>query len=196
MDDMLHHCRAVKRGSQTSLLVGDMPFGSYQVSPEQALTNATRFIQDGHMEVHFVVVVVGVTRVKAVKLEGGKHMAKTIGKIVTAGIPVFGHIGLTPQSQMAMGSYRVQGKTAEKVLQKYVRVLTDAKARALVEDALAVQEAGCCAVVLEAIPEPVAKEITAILTIPTIGIGAGAHCGGQVLVQQDMLGLLDAFTPR
>lgn len=135
--------------------------GSYEISPEQALTTAIRFIKDG--------------RVQSVKLEGGKEMAPTIRKITLAGIPVLGHVGLTPQRQNALGGFRVQGKTAK-------------GAMGVLEDALAVQNAGCYAVVLEAVPAEVAALITAKLAIPTIGIGAGAGCSGQVLVQTDMVG--------
>ncbi|KAG0199722.1 hypothetical protein BGX28_007031 [Mortierella sp. GBA30] len=162
LDEMLHHCRAVARGTRSSFLVADMPFGTYETNPEQAVNNAVRIIKEGKAE--------------AVKLEGGKEMAPTIARLTQVGIPVLGHIGLTPQRQASLGGYKVQGKTV-------------AKAKAMIEDALALQEAGCYAVVLEAVPEPVARHITDILTIPTIGIGAGAGCSGQVLVQQDMLGL-------
>ena len=167
---MLHHCRAVARGNRTAFLVGDLPFGSYQVSDQEAVRNAVRFIQEGQME--------------AVKLEGGRRMAETVRSIVRAGIPVLGHIGLTPQSQSALGGFRVQGKTADSAL-------------ALVEDAQALEAAGCFAIVLEAIPEPVAAYISReAVKIPTIGIGASSTCGGQVLVQQDMLGLYDRFVPK
>lgn len=143
------------------LQVGDMPMGSYEIAPEQALATAIRFIKEG--------------RVQGVKLEGGKEMAPTIRKITQAGIPVLGHAGLTPQRQNALGGFRVQGKTTDGAL----RVL---------EDALALQDAGCFAIVLEAVPAEVAALITNKLSIPTIGIGAGAGCSGQVLVQYDMTG--------
>ncbi|KAF9362502.1 hypothetical protein BGX34_006028 [Mortierella sp. NVP85] len=162
MDEMLHHCRAVARGTRSSFLVADMPFGSYETSPDHAVNNAVRMMKEG--------------KVEAVKLEGGKEMAPTISRLTQVGIPVLGHIGLTPQRQASLGGYKVQGKTA-------------AKAKVMIEDALALQQAGCYAIVLEAVPEPVARHITNILKIPTIGIGAGAGCSGQVLVQQDMLGL-------
>ncbi|KAF9174035.1 hypothetical protein BGX21_003655 [Mortierella sp. AD011] len=162
LDEMLHHCRAVARGTRSSFLVADMPFGTYETNPDQAVTNAVRMIKEGKAE--------------AVKLEGGKEMAPTIARLTQVGIPVLGHIGLTPQRQASLGGYKVQGKTV-------------AKAKAMLEDALALQEAGCYAVVLEAVPEPVARHITNVLSVPTIGIGAGAGCSGQVLVQQDMLGL-------
>ncbi|KAF9904609.1 hypothetical protein EC991_002538 [Linnemannia zychae] len=162
IDEMLHHCRAVARGTRSSFLVADMPFGTYETSPDQAVTNAVRMMKEG--------------KVEAVKLEGGKEMAPTIARLTQVGIPVLGHIGLTPQRQASLGGYKVQGKTV-------------AKAKAMIEDAIALQQAGCYAVVLEAVPEPVARHITDTLSIPTIGIGAGAGCSGQVLVQQDMLGL-------
>ncbi len=169
MDEMLHHCRAVARGAKRAFLVGDMPFGSYEVSPEEAVRNAVRFLKEGHMD--------------AVKLEGGQEMADQVAAIVRAGIPVMGHVGLTPQSISALGGYRVQGRTA-------------AQARKLLDDALALQEAGCFSIVLEAIPDRVAREITRALDIPTIGIGAGPHTSGQVLVFHDMLGLFEGFVPR
>ncbi|KAG0222897.1 hypothetical protein BGX31_008814 [Mortierella sp. GBA43] len=162
LEEMLHHCRAVARGTRSSFLVADMPFGTYETSPEQAVANAVRIIKEGKAE--------------AVKLEGGREMAPTIVRLTRVGIPVLGHIGLTPQRQASLGGFKVQGKTA-------------AKAQAMIEDALALQEAGCYAIVLEAVPEPVARHITNILSVPTIGIGAGVGCSGQVLVQQDMLGL-------
>ncbi|KAG0252011.1 hypothetical protein BG011_007269 [Mortierella polycephala] len=162
LDEMLHHCRAVARGTRSSFLVVDMPFGTYETNADQAINNAVRMIKEGKAE--------------AVKLEGGKEMAPTISRLTQVGIPVLGHIGLTPQRQASLGGYKVQGKTM-------------AKAKAMIDDALALQDAGCYAVVLEAVPEPVARHITDVLTIPTIGIGAGAGCSGQVLVLQDMLGL-------
>ncbi|KAF9573339.1 hypothetical protein EC968_008607 [Mortierella alpina] len=162
LDEMLHHCRAVARGTRSSFLVADMPFGTYETNPDQAVNNAVRILKEGKAE--------------AVKLEGGKEMAPTIARLTQVGIPVLGHIGLTPQRQASLGGYKVQGKTV-------------AKAKAMLEDALALQKAGCYAIVLEAVPEPVARHITDVLSIPTIGIGAGAGCSGQVLVQQDMLGL-------
>ncbi|KAG0222619.1 hypothetical protein BGW41_005929 [Actinomortierella wolfii] len=162
LDEMLHHCRAVARGVRSSFLVADMPFGTYETNADQAITNAVRILKEGKAE--------------AVKLEGGREMAPTIKRLTQVGIPVLGHIGLTPQRQASLGGYKVQGKTV-------------AKAKAMIDDALALQEAGCYAVVLEAVPEPVATHITKILSIPTIGIGAGPGCSGQVLVQQDMLGL-------
>jgi 3-methyl-2-oxobutanoate hydroxymethyltransferase len=169
MDEMLHHCKAVSRGAPDSFLIGDMPFLSFQSSIPEAIHNAGRFLKEANMD--------------AVKLEGGEHVADTIRAMERAGIPVMGHIGLTPQSITKMGGYRVQGKTA-------------ADARRLLADALAIQDAGCFAIVLEAIPAPIAKSISEKLTIPTIGIGAGPGCDGQVLVLNDMLGLYDQFTPK
>ncbi|RYO96130.1 hypothetical protein DL764_007534 [Monosporascus ibericus] len=161
VDEMLMHCRSVARATKAAFTIGDLPMGSYEVSPEQALQTAIRFIKEG--------------RIQAVKLEGGKDMAPTIEKITKAGIPVLAHIGLTPQRQNALGGFRVQGKTSAGAL----RVL---------EDALAVQEAGSFAVVIEAVPAEVASIITRKLFIPTIGIGSGNGCSGQVLVQVDMSG--------
>ncbi len=169
MDDMLHHARAVARGAKTAHLIGDMPFMSYQVSPQEALRNAGRFLQEAGMD--------------AVKLEGGRDMAATIETIVAAGIPVMGHLGLTPQSVHQLGGFKAQGKSA-------------AAAKRLVEDAHILEEAGCYAIVLEAIPDRLAELISHRLRIPTIGIGAGAGCDGQVLVTHDLLGLFDRFTPK
>lgn len=169
MDEMLHHCRAVARGARRSSLVGDMPFMSYQADIAEAIRNAGRFLKEGRMD--------------AVKLEGGREVSATVSAIVDAGIPVMGHIGLTPQSASKLGGYRVQGKSA-------------ADAMRLLDDALALQEAGCYAIVLEAIPAPVAQAISTRLNIPTIGIGAGPGCDGQVLVFHDLIGLFDRFTPR
>lgn len=162
VDEMIYHARAVARGTQRAHLIGDMPFMSYQVSPEEALRNAGRFLAEGAMH--------------AVKLEGGVEMAETIKRIVVAGIPVMGHVGLTPQSVHAMGGFKVQGKDED-------------AARRVLNDAVAVAEAGAYALVLEGIPQALAAEITRTLPIPTIGIGAGPHCDGQVLVCYDMLGL-------
>jgi 3-methyl-2-oxobutanoate hydroxymethyltransferase len=169
MEEMLHHCRAVSRGAERAFLVGDMPFMSYQADRAEAIRNAGRLLKEGGMD--------------AVKLEGGKVIAPTIRAIVDAGILVVGHIGLTPQSATKLGGYKVQGKTAE-------------LATLLLDDALALQEAGCFCIVLEAIPEEVAKIISERLTIPTIGIGAGKYCDGQVLVYHDMLGIFDKFVPK
>lgn len=169
MDEMLHHCRAVARGAKTALLVGDMPFMSYQVSIEEAVRNAGRFLQQGGMD--------------AVKLEGGRERADAIRAITGAGIPVMGHLGLTPQSVHQLGGFRAQGKTA-------------AAAKRLLEDALLLEEAGCFSLVLESVPARLAGLISQRLSIPAIGIGAGAGCNGQVLVTHDMLGLFDRFTPK
>ena len=169
MEEMLHHCKAVAKGTTAALLVGDMPFLSYQADKAEAVRNAGRFLKEAAME--------------CVKVEGGREIASTIKAIVQAGIPVMGHIGLTPQTVSQLGGFRIQGKTA-------------ASAQALLEDALALQEAGCFAIVLEAVPAPVATKISQRLTIPTIGIGAGVGCDGQVLVYHDMLGLYDRLQPR
>jgi 3-methyl-2-oxobutanoate hydroxymethyltransferase len=169
MEDMLHHCRAVARGARSALLVGDMPFMSYQASVEEAVRNAGRFLQDSGMD--------------AVKLEGGHERVDAIKAIVAAGIPVMGHLGLTPQSVHQLGGFRPQGKTA----------LT---AKRLLEDAFLLEEAGCFAIVLESVPARLAELISKKLAIPTIGIGAGAGCDGQVLVTHDLLGLFERFTPK
>jgi len=169
MEDMLHHCKAVSRGAKTALLVGDMPFMSYQVSAQEALRNAGRFLQEAGMD--------------AVKLEGGIERLEAIRLITAAGIPVMGHIGLTPQSIHQLGGFRSQGRSG-------------VEARRLLEDAFALQMAGCFSLVLESIPSRLAEMISEKLDIPTIGIGAGAGCDGQVLVTHDLLGLFERFTPR
>ncbi len=169
MDEMIAHTRAVKRGLHNPLLVGDMPFLSYQISGEQAIANAGRFIQEGGAG--------------AVKLEGGIHMAQRVQAIVTAGISVMGHVGLTPQSVHQFGGYKVQGKN-----------LLDA--RQIKQDAKALEKAGVFAIVLEGIPGDLAGEITGALKVPTIGIGAGAQCDGQILVLHDLLGMNPDFTPK
>jgi len=169
MAEMIHHTRAVSLAARRALVIGDMPFLSYQVSVEQAVLNAGRFLQEG--------------RAQAVKLEGGKRVEPQVRAIVNAGIPVQGHIGLTPQSSAQLGGFKVQGKTAE-------------AARLLIEDAQALVEAGCFSIVLEAIPSPIAAQITESVPVPTIGIGAGPQCDGQVLVIHDVLGLFDRFLPR
>jgi 3-methyl-2-oxobutanoate hydroxymethyltransferase len=169
MDDMLHHCKAVARGARTPLLIGDMPFMSYQVCTQEAVRNAGRFLAEAGMD--------------AVKLEGGREVASTVEAIINAGIPVVGHIGLTPQSIHKLGGYKAQGRTAR-------------TARRLLEDALILENAGCFAIVLEAVPDRVADLISHKITIPTIGIGAGPSCDGQVLVTHDLLGLFDRFTPK
>ena len=169
MDEMIYHTRLVARGRKRALVIGDMPFLSYQASKEQALQNAGRFLKEGNAE--------------AVKLEGGVSVRETIRAIVDAGIPVMGHVGLTPQSVHRFGGYRIQGREKE-------------RREIVLHDALAVEEAGAFSVVLEGMPLDLAQAITERLTIPTIGIGAGAHCDGQVLVVHDMLGLFDDFTPK
>ena len=169
MDEMLHHCKAVARGAKRAFLVGDMPFMSYQVEPTEAIRNAGRFMKEAGMD--------------GVKLEGGREVVETIRAIVDAGIPVMGHIGLTPQTISKLGGYKVQGKTVD-------------SARRLLADALALEEAGCFSMVLEAVPARVGELVSQQLTIPTIGIGAGAGCDGQVLVFHDVLGLFDRFTPK
>jgi 3-methyl-2-oxobutanoate hydroxymethyltransferase len=169
MDEMLHHCRAVARGAKAALLIGDMPFMSYQVSTEEAIRNAGRFLQQGGMQ--------------AVKLEGGRERLPAIRAILEAGIPVMGHLGLTPQSVNLLGGFKPQGRTA----------LT---AERLLEDALLLEEAGCFSLVLESVPARLAEMVSKRITIPTIGIGAGAGCDGQVLVTHDLLGLFDRFTPK
>jgi 3-methyl-2-oxobutanoate hydroxymethyltransferase len=169
MEDMIHHCKAVARGARFAHLIGDMPFLSYQVSTADAIRNAGRFLQEGGMD--------------AVKLEGGREVAANIKAIVAAGIPVMGHIGLTPQSVHKLGGYKVQGTSA-------------AAAGRLLEEALALAESGCYAVILEAIPDQVAEIVSQRLSIPCIGIGAGLACDGQVLVSNDLLGSFDRFTPK
>ncbi len=169
MDEMLHHARAVARGAKSALLVGDMPFMSYQVSVEDAVRNAGRFLQNGGMD--------------AVKLEGGRERADAIRAIVGAGIPVMGHLGLTPQSVHQLGGFRAQGKTAS-------------AAKRLLEDAKILEEAGAFSLVLESVPARLAEYISKQISIPTIGIGAGAGCDGQVLVTHDLLGLFERFTPK
>ncbi|GAB1469859.1 3-methyl-2-oxobutanoate hydroxymethyltransferase [Chloroflexota bacterium] len=169
MDEMIHHAKAVARGAKGALLVGDMPFMSYQVSVEDALRNAGRFLQQGGMD--------------AIKLEGGRERADAVRAITSAGIPVMGHIGLTPQSVHQMGGFRAQGKTAS-------------AAKHLLEDAHILEEAGAFSIVLEAVPARLAEYISKHISIPTIGIGAGAGCDGQVLVTHDLLGLFDRFTPK
>lgn len=169
MDEMLHHCRAVSRAVKKAMIVGDMPFMSYQISTEKAIYNAGRFLKEGCCH--------------CVKLEGGSNMEPTIGSIVKAGIPVMAHIGLTPQTATSLGGYKVQGRDAE-------------SAKQLLNDAEAVERAGAFAVVLECVPTAISSEITRRLSIPTIGIGAGAGCDGQVLVTNDLLGMFDRFTPK
>jgi 3-methyl-2-oxobutanoate hydroxymethyltransferase len=168
MEEMIHHCNAVRRGVNRALLIGDMPYLSYQVSKNEAVRNAGLFLKKAGCH--------------GVKLEGGSYMATTIERIVKAGISVMGHIGLTPQTAIALGGYKVQGRDLE-------------SARKLIEDARAVADAGAFSLVLECIPSVLAKIITEIIPIPTIGIGAGPYCDGQVLVTNDLLGLFEKFTP-
>ncbi|MBD3158998.1 MAG: 3-methyl-2-oxobutanoate hydroxymethyltransferase [Candidatus Lokiarchaeota archaeon] len=169
LDDVIHHTAAVSRAKPQSLVIGDMPFMSYKVSIEQALENCGRMLQEGGAE--------------AVKLEGGKSIAPTVKAVVEAGIPVMAHIGLTPQSIYELGGYRVQGRTAE-------------AAEELVAHAKKLEEAGAFSLVIELVPSETAKVITDAIDIPTIGIGAGPHCDGQVLVIYDMLGLFEEFKPK
>jgi 3-methyl-2-oxobutanoate hydroxymethyltransferase len=169
MEDMLHHCKAVARGAHRAHRIGDMPFMSYQVTQADAVRNAGRFLQEAGMD--------------AVKLEGGKNVAPTIEAIIAAGIPVIGHLGLTPQSLHKLGGWKVQATSA-------------ASARRLVEEAHVLENAGCYAIILEAVPDRVAEIISHRLAIPVIGIGAGAGCDGQVLVTNDLLGSFERFTPR
>jgi 3-methyl-2-oxobutanoate hydroxymethyltransferase len=168
LEAMVHHTRAVSRAAGRALVIADMPFLSYQVTVEQAMRNASRLFQEGGAA--------------AVKLEGGRAVAETVRRLVSAGLPVMGHVGLTPQHVHRLGGMRKQARDAE-------------AAEELIVDALALEEAGAFAIVLEAIPDDVAEEVTSRLTIPTIGIGAGPHCDGQVLVSYDMLGLLDSSVP-
>jgi len=169
MEEMLHHCRAVRRGAKSALLIGDMPFMSYQISVDNAVRNAGRFLQEGGMDV--------------VKLEGGKERVTTIKAIISAGIPVMGHLGLTPQSIHALGGFRPQGRTPR-------------AARQILEDAISLEEAGCFSLVLESIPARLAELISKTISIPTIGIGSGPGCDGQVLVIHDLLGFFASFTPK
>ena len=169
MDDMVHHTKMVARGCRQALIVADLPFMTYQVDQGQALTNAARLLQEGGAQ--------------TVKLEGGEAVAETVHRIVQAGIPVMGHIGLTPQSVNAFGGFRVQGRLRAEAVQ-------------LLKDAQALQDAGAYSVVLELVPAPLARLIAQRLTIPTIGIGAGPECDGQVQVLHDMLGLFTDFVPK
>ena len=169
MDEMIHHAKAVKRAVKYALIIGDMPFMTYNIGDKETVRNAGRFIKEGGCG--------------AVKIEGGAEMAGTVKTLVRAGIPVLGHIGLTPQTATQLGGFRVQGKDAK-------------GAQRLLDSALALQEAGCFAMILECVPDKLAELITAKLDIPTIGIGAGAYCDGQALVTNDMIGLFDRFTPK
>jgi len=169
LDDVIHHCAAVARAHPNSLIIGDMPFMSYKVSEQQALENCARMLQEGGAE--------------AVKIEGAGRVTEIVHSVVDAGIPVMGHIGLTPQSIFQVGGYRVQGRTAE-------------MAEVLVEQAKSLEAAGAFSLVIELVPTETAKLITEAIKIPTIGIGAGPHCDGQVLVLWDMLGLFEDFKPK
>ncbi|CAI8017160.1 3-methyl-2-oxobutanoate hydroxymethyltransferase [Geodia barretti] len=169
MDDIIHHTKMVARGNKNSLIVADLPFMTYQVDPSEALRNAARLLQEGGAH--------------TVKLEGGENIAPTVRRIVQCDIPVMGHVGVTPQSVNAFGGYRVRGRTAQQASQ-------------IVKDALALEEAGAYAVVLELVPAPLSRLISEKLTVPTIGIGAGPDCDGQVQVLHDMLGLFTDFVPR
>lgn len=169
VDDIIHHCKAVARGAKNALIVGDMPFLSYHISVEESVRNAGRIIQEG--------------KAHAVKLEGGVEVVDKVKAITRAQIPVMGHLGLTPQSVNMFGGFKVQGKSEE-------------QARKIIDDAMELEKAGAFAIVLEGIPEKLAQIITKKLTIPTIGIGAGKHCDGQVLVTNDMLGMFSDFTPK
>lgn len=169
VEDIVYHARAVKRGLRHAHLVADMPFMSYQISPEEALRNAGRLVSEGGAS--------------AVKLEGGTRIAPAVERIVSTGIPVMGHIGLTPQSVNAFGGYKIQGKT-------------ESAREAILQDALALEDSGVYSIVLEGIPSELAQEITARVKVPTIGIGAGPACDGQILVIQDLLGMNPTFKPR
>ncbi|MFZ3115879.1 MAG: 3-methyl-2-oxobutanoate hydroxymethyltransferase [Syntrophales bacterium] len=169
MADMLHHTKAVARGAKRALVIADMPFMSYQVSTEEALRNAGRFLQEAGAQ--------------GVKLEGGREVAELIGRMTAIGIPVMAHLGLTPQSVHQLGGYKLQGKD-------------ETTERRIMEDALLVEEAGAFALVLECVPASLAEKVTRAVGIPTIGIGAGAGCDGQVLVINDMLGLFERFSPK
>lgn len=169
LDEMVYHCKCVTRGVKNALVVGDMPFLTYHINSDEAVRNAGRFVQEGG--------------VSAVKLEGGRTMADTVRAIVRAQIPVIGHIGLTPQSVNVFGGFKVQGKEEK-------------RARELIDDALALQDAGVFSMVLEGVPEALAKVITEKVSVPTIGIGAGKYCDGQVLVINDTLGMYSDFTPK
>lgn len=168
MEQMLHHAGAVCRSTKRSLVIGDMPFGSYQVSIEQTVANGVRFLKEAGCD--------------CIKLEGGEEVCDGVSALVRAGVPVMGHLGLTPQTAGQLGGFKVQGKDMT-------------AARKLVADAVALEAAGAFAMVLECVPGPLAEVITEVVTIPTIGIGAGAGCDGQVLVTNDMLGLFEKFTP-
>lgn len=169
MDEMVHHAKAARRGIRYALMIGDMPFMTYNIGDKETVRNAGRFIKEGGCG--------------AVKIEGGAEMTGVVKTLVKAGIPVLGHIGLTPQTAVQLGGFKVQGRDAK-------------SAQRLLDSALALQKAGCFAIVLECVPDKLAKMITEKLEIPTIGIGAGPYCDGQALVTNDMIGLFDRFTPK
>jgi len=169
MEEMIHHTKAVTRGAKYALIIGDMPFMSYNTSVQDAIYNAGRFMKEGKAD--------------AIKLEGGASVKEIVRAIVKAGIPVMGHIGLTPQTISMLGGFKVQGKDAQ-------------AAQKIIDDALELEDAGAFSVLLEAVPAPIAQKVTERLKVPAIGIGAGVHCDGQVLVVHDMLGLFDRFTPK
>lgn len=169
MENMLHHIKPVVKGAPNTFIVGDMPFGSYNISPEQAIENGSSLMKEGGCD--------------CIKLEGGTNVAHTIEKMVDAGIPVMGHIGLTPQTSSQLGGFKAQGRDID-------------AAKKLIEDAKAVEAAGAFAIVLECIPMQLGKLISESIKIPTIGIGAGQYCDGQVLVTQDMVGMFDQFVPK
>ncbi|MGB2630812.1 MAG: 3-methyl-2-oxobutanoate hydroxymethyltransferase [Candidatus Omnitrophota bacterium] len=169
MDEMIHHSKAVRKGTERAFLIGDMPFMSYQASDEDAVRNAGRFVQEAGCE--------------AVKVEGGREALPRVEAIIAAGIPVLGHIGLTPQSLNKLGGYRVQGRDSDSAAQ-------------LMEDAVLLEKAGCFALVLECVPKDLAGKVARKLRVPVIGIGAGVHCDGQVLVTHDIIGYFDRFVPK
>jgi 3-methyl-2-oxobutanoate hydroxymethyltransferase len=169
MEEMLHHTKAVVRAAKRSMVVGDMPFMSYQISVEEALYNAGRFLKEAGAQ--------------AIKLEGGQEISPVVSKMVEVGIPVMGHLGVTPQAVHQMGGYAVQGREQE-------------AAKKMIANAKALEQAGAFAIVLEKIPSELAKKITEAISVPTIGIGAGPHCDGQVLVTQDLLGMFEKFIPQ
>ncbi|QGG47519.1 3-methyl-2-oxobutanoate hydroxymethyltransferase [Heliorestis convoluta] len=169
LEDMIHHCRPVVKGAPSTFVIGDMPFGTYNVSISDAIAKANRLMKEGAVD--------------AVKLEGGRDMAPTVAALVQGGIPVMGHIGLTPQRASQLGGFKVQGKTEE-------------AAETLLQDALALEKAGAFSIVIECVPYDVAQKITESLQIPTIGIGAGPYCDGQVLVTHDLVGMYERFVPK
>ncbi|HEB68656.1 MAG TPA: 3-methyl-2-oxobutanoate hydroxymethyltransferase [Desulfobulbus sp.] len=168
MEQMLHHAAAVRRGAQNALVIGDMPFGSYQVAPGETVKNGVRFLKEAGCD--------------GVKLEGGESVCDEVRALVRAGVPVMGHLGLTPQTAGRLGGFKVQGKSLE-------------AGRTMLADARALEDAGAFSLVLECVPGPLAEVVTRGISIPTFGIGAGPHCDGQVLVTNDMLGLFEKFTP-